>query len=190
VAVHTLPVGGKLSGHSSQQVRSQVRDFDVRENQKPQIGGDQTDVSSTGIRRPADIAIAAAQVSRRRREGQAGDRLILGRDEVFQMLANRLRVAQIVVLLDQAVEEPFARRPPYLLNVQRFNFPQPGAQRLALDLDRAGFAATSERIGWSHPARRQLDVSGAVECEHQAAADHVARLAVGLHPVPGLAELL
>jgi hypothetical protein len=35
---------------------------------------------------------------------------------------------------------------------------------------------------------RQLDVSGSMQRQHESPADHVAGLAVGLNPVPGLAH--
>ena len=39
------------------------------------------------------------------------------------------------------------------------------------------------------PGRRQLDVAGPVQDQHETAANHVTQLAVGLHPVPSLTDL-
>jgi len=43
-------------------------------------------------------------------------------------------------------------------------------------------------IGRGHPLGWQFNVASPVQFQQEAAGDHVARLPVGLHPVPGLAE--
>ena len=43
-------------------------------------------------------------------------------------------------------------------------------------------------IGRTHSPGGQLDMTGAVQFEHQAAGHHVAWLAIGLNPVPSLAQ--
>ncbi|MBM2813118.1 MAG: hypothetical protein HW416_3877, partial [Chloroflexi bacterium] len=40
-----------------------------------------------------------------RRPGQASQNPLLGKDQILQMLADRLRVPQVVMLLEQAVEQ-------------------------------------------------------------------------------------
>jgi len=100
-------------------MRGQVRDFDPRQNQEAKVVGDQVNVPPTRRGRPANKAVTAAQVTRRRGPGQAGDRPVPRRDQIFQVLADRSRVAQIVVLLDQAAKQSLPGGPSNLLDVGR-----------------------------------------------------------------------
>src|SRR5712691_11291550 len=49
----------------------------------------------------------------------AGDRAIGRDDEIFQVLADRLLIPEIVMLREQAVEERLVRRTPHLVEGQR-----------------------------------------------------------------------
>ena len=51
-----------------------------------------------------------------------------------------------------------------------------------------GTLTVGKRVGWLESFGRELDMSCAVELEHHAPANHVAQNAVGLPPVPCLAE--
>lgn len=106
------------------------------------------------------------------------------------MLPDGLRVAQIVMLLDQAVEQRFLRSATDLLEPQRPQRPQVPVQRRLIDFNRAGGTAPRQRIGIELAYGRQLDESRAVQRQHQPAADHVAWAPIGLYPVPPLTQLL
>ena len=106
------------------------------------------------------------------------------------MLAHRLRVAQIVMLLEQTVEQAFLRRPPDLLPTQRPQGLQRDLDRATVQVDHAGTRPLDQGIGRRLLPRRQGDVPGAVQRQQQAPADHVPELSVGLDPVPGPAKLL
>jgi hypothetical protein len=145
---------------------------------------------STSFGRPADEAITAAQMTRRGRPGQASDRSIPCRDHILQVFADRSRVAQVVVLLDQAVKQRFLAGPSHLVQLQRSQSSQAVAQRSTLDLDSDWPGPLNQWIARSGPGRWQLNVPGPVQVEHQPSAYHVARLTIGLHPVPSFAEFL
>ena len=85
--------------HAAEQVRGQVRHPHPRQDQEARVVGEEADVLPPRLRRPADEPVAAAQVPRRRRPGQAGERPAPRVHQVLQVLAHRLRVAQVVVLL-------------------------------------------------------------------------------------------
>src|ERR1022692_3004631 len=85
---------------------------DPRQNQKPGVVGDPPDVAPPRFPAPADEPVPAAQVARRRTPRQTGDRTPLSPDQIFQVLAYRLLVAQIVMLFHQAMEEGFVGGSP------------------------------------------------------------------------------
>src|SRR5438874_3967501 len=99
---------------SSQNVRGQVRDLHPRQNQKPRVVCDEANVAPPSFRTPADVAVAAAEMAWRRTPRQTRDRPAVSPHDIFQMLAHRLLIAQIVMVLDEAVEQRLFRRPSYL----------------------------------------------------------------------------
>jgi len=74
--------------------------------------GQQRDVLQPRLRAPADEAVPTAQMTWRRAPGHTGDGPAARKDHVLQVLAHGLRVAQIVVLLQQAVEQRLLGRAP------------------------------------------------------------------------------
>src|SRR5258708_7557164 len=140
--------------------------------------------------RPADEAVARPQVSRRRRKCQSADGLTLSVDQVFEVLPNRLGVPQIMMGLHQTTEELFSRPAPYLADLQGAQLSQRTFQRLPHQgqLWLRGPMPRRIVVG-DKPLRGQLNMARTVQLQHQAPSHHVARLAVGLYPVPNLAQL-
>jgi len=62
------------------------------QNQKPRVIGDEADIAPPRFRIPPDIAIPAAQMTRRRTPRQASDGAALGPGQIFEVLSNRLFV--------------------------------------------------------------------------------------------------
>ena len=105
------------------------------------------------------------------------------------MLADRLDVAEVVVLLDEAVEDRLLRAAAHLAEFEGADRSEARLDRRSVDGDEGRSSTVDERVA-PDPARGwKLDEPGAVELEQQTAGDHGARSAVGLHPVPGAAEL-
>src|SRR5260370_34895964 len=90
-----------------------------RQNQKAGVVGEEADVLPPRCRAPTDIPIAAAQVTRCRTPRQAGDRTPLRPDQILELLADRLLIAQVMMLFHQAVEQRFVPRAPHLLKLDR-----------------------------------------------------------------------
>ena len=65
---------------------------DPGQNQKARVVGDEADVAPPRFRAPADVAVAAAQMARRRTPCQAGDGAALRPGQILQVLADRLFV--------------------------------------------------------------------------------------------------
>ena len=60
-------------------------------------------MDAAAFSRPADKAVPAADMPGGRRPGQTAYRPLTGENDVFQMLAHRLAVTQIVIGVDQRV---------------------------------------------------------------------------------------
>ena len=107
--------------------------------------------------------------------------------QIFKVCAHRPAEPEVMILTEQMVEERFPFGTPDQLDVQK-------TERRQGPLDRRGIAG----FDWFNPAMRQRvigrrlsfgrkdEVSGSMQEQQQAAADHVPRLAVGLHPMPSL----
>src|ERR1700687_3360106 len=102
-------------------------------------------------------------MSRRRAEGQTRHGPSLSPDQILQMLADRLAVAQIVVLRQQAVEQRLVRGAPYPADVQSAELRQAHLQRLRLDAQNVRRLALRQRIVARAANRRQLDQSGPMQ---------------------------
>jgi hypothetical protein len=135
---------------------------------------------------------AADQPMKRSRGGprQARQRATLAVDQVLQLLTHGLGVAEVVVALNEAVKQRLLRGSAHQPKFERLDLAEPGAQRRRIDRDRRGSLALGQGIAGPAPLGRQLDQPGAMELQHQAPAHHIAQRPVGLHPVPGRAELL
>src|SRR5271165_2208214 len=90
-----------------------------RQNQKACVIGDEANIALPGFHAPADIAITTAQVARRRTPGHAGNRPPLRPHQMLQMLAHWLLVAEVVMMLEQAVEQWLIAGPADLLHFER-----------------------------------------------------------------------
>ena len=73
---------------------------------------------------PADVTVARADMSRRAGPRHARNRPALRPHQILQVLAHRLFVAQVVMLLHQAVEQRLIRAAPHLHELQRLDLAQ------------------------------------------------------------------
>ena len=103
-----------------------MRDLDPGQNEKPGIVGKQADVLPAGLPRPADETVPRSQVARRRGPGEPGNGPILCIDQVFQVLAYRLGVTEVVVGLEQGVKEFLFRSAADLSDSEGFELGEPG----------------------------------------------------------------
>ena len=106
------------------------------------------------------------------------------------MLADGLRVAEVVMPRDERTEESLLGAAAYLAKVQRLNVLQRGANRRRVEFGGRWRAALDDVIRRSTAHGRQFDQARSVELEHEASTNHVAQLAVSLAPVPRLAREL
>src|SRR5450759_5106790 len=84
------------------------------QNKESGVVREQVDVLQPFLGGPADEAVALAQVAGRRTPRRTGDRAAVGEYHVFQMLADRLGIAEVMMLLHQAIEQWLVRRTSHL----------------------------------------------------------------------------
>ena len=106
------------------------------------------------------------------------------------MLAHRPGIGEIVVRLDQSVEELLFGGAPHLADLERTELLESAVDRRLVHVDRRRTRPASDVVRRSPANFRELDVPRAVKLQHQAATDHVAQRAIGLAPIPRLAQEL
>jgi hypothetical protein len=106
------------------------------------------------------------------------------------MLPHRLCVAEVMVLLDETIEERFVRCAPDLAKLQWPHVRKSTVDRSGVHPGGRRHSTLDDVIVWPRAYRWKLDEPRTVELEHKAAANHVAKLAVGLHPAPGFTQKL
>ena len=180
-----LPVGADPPGDPAEKVAGQMRHLDPRQNQVPRVVGDLVKIVPVGGLGRADEAVAQVELQGRRTPRQTGHRAIARHNQILQVLADRPAVAKIVVVAQQLGKEGFVLGAPHQLDRQR---PQRGhgtRDRRGVVRRASGHSAVRDGVvGRRPPFGRQFDLSSPMQRQHQAAADHVAGLAVGLHPPP------
>ena len=112
-------------------------DADPRQNQKPRVIGDEADVAPPRFRAPADEAVAAGQVARRRTPCQSRDRADLRPHQIFGLFSDRLFIAQVVVVLQQAVEARLFGSASHLCKRQGLDLVETTIERRRVDRDGA-----------------------------------------------------
>jgi len=106
------------------------------------------------------------------------------------MFADRLRIAQFVMLVQQCLEQRLLGCAPHETKLQRPEVRQSGFQRCRIDEHHGCSAMPPAAIGVRPARSRQLDLARAMQSQQQATADGVLQYAVGLSPVPCQAHLL
>jgi len=101
-----------------------MRNMHPRQNEIGRVISNEANITAARFRAPADVAIAAAEVTRRRTLLQAGDGPTLRPNQKFEVLTDWLFAIQIVTLLHQAVEQRFLIRTPHLFNLHWSEFLQ------------------------------------------------------------------
>ena len=128
-------------------------------------------------------------MARRALPSQARNHLSARLYQILQVLAHRLLIAEIVILLHQAVEQRLFRRAPHLHKFKRSETAKRSANRTVIGDHRLG--PLHAPLIDSAPAfhRRQLDLPRTVKHQQESAAYHVAQRAVGLLPLPSFTKL-
>src|SRR5215510_3763913 len=95
-----------------------MRNLDPRQHQEARVVSDVADVAPPRFGAPSYITIATAQMTWRRTPRQTGDGPVLRVNQILQMFAYGLLIAQIVMVFDEAVEQRLFRRSSHLLQTE------------------------------------------------------------------------
>ena len=110
-------------------------------------------------------------------------------DDIFKLFAYWMTIAQIVVVLDEAVKQLFGPCAANLAKSQGFDVRQFSLNRAAINCDFRRLCAVDKRVVDTTLFSRQPDMPGAMKFKHQAPAHHIFKGPVGLNPIPGTAKL-
>ena len=94
-------------------------------------------------------------------------------DDIFKLFSDRMTIAQIVVVLDEAVKQLFQPCAANLTKSQRFDVRQFSNNRAVINCDFRRLYAVDKRVVDMMLFGRQPDMPSAVKLKHQAAAHHV-----------------
>src|SRR6516164_10198227 len=89
------------------------------QDQEARVVGDEADVGPPCLGVPADVAVTAAQMARRRTPRHAGDRSSVRPGQILQVLAYWLLIAKIVMMFHEAVEQRFIGGASHRLDLDR-----------------------------------------------------------------------
>ena len=183
--VHLLPVAGDPCRHPAQDMRRQMLHPHPGQDQEARIVGDEADLAASRCGIPTDVAVAASDVTRSRRPGQARNGPAFSPHQILELLSHRLLVAKIMMFLHQAVEQRLLRGAPHRLELERLQFAQSIFDRSLIDQHRLRPGSVRQRIMPHITDRRQRDLARPLQHQQQAPAHHVAQGAVRLPPLPG-----
>ena len=161
--VEPLPVLRNKLRHASQNVRSEMIHSHPRQNQKARIVGQQVHVAPPRFITPAQKSVSHFQVARCTLPGQASNRLPAGFHQILQVLTHGLFIAEVVILLQQAVEQRLLRRAAHLHKLKWGEVAQSSAHRTLVRDYGFGPLALRQTIPHSAAYRWQLDLAGAIE---------------------------
>ncbi len=110
--VAAVPVGGQAAFDLGEQVRGKVRDADPGQDQEASVIDDQRQVALAHGGGPADKAVAGSGFPGGGAEAEQGQgQAVAGVDEVAQLGAGQVLVAEIVVAVDELVPDATAGVP-------------------------------------------------------------------------------
>src|SRR5580693_4106884 len=150
-----------------------MRHLHPGQDQKACIGGEEAQVPAACLDAPAEEAIAEPERAGGRSPREARHRAIAGDDEIFQMLPDRLLVAEIVMLREQAVEEAFVRRAADLMEPEGGQRSECRLDGTGVDQDRRRTRARSPGLPGGPLRSREVNMTGAMQPQEQAAANRV-----------------
>jgi len=187
--VNPFPVPGYATAVQGQQMGGQVGDPNPGKNQKSTLVGDQMEVLLSALCTPSDKPVPDSDVPRSGGPEQTGNGPAVGKGHVLEMFPNRLAIAQIVMLVDEAVAKLLLCSPADLLEGYGEEGANGALDGCLINLNPQRRLAVGQGIGKLAFGWGQLDPSLGLEEQEQASTDHVLEGAIGLTPVPCLAYL-
>jgi len=167
-----------------------MRDSYPGQDKKPGIHRDLVEVGETLLLVPSEMPIPCPDVSGSRAEPYARDRSAFRESDIFEVLADGLDIAQVVIPADEAFIQVLMGRAPHHNDRHRFHPRDTAGNRGCIDGIFERYPPSPEMGGGRLLQGRKSDESFPVKREQETSAEHVPEGAVRLHPVPSPAELL
>src|SRR5690606_15676518 len=140
VRVELLPATTELRAHSPEQVRSQMRHAHPGQDQEPRLVRDEANVSLPRLARPANVLVSGLEVARCARPEEARDRPAPCSHQILEVLADRLPIAEVVVLLDERPHYWLVDRAPHLAELDWPELAKARLERRGIQQHRLGSA--------------------------------------------------
>ena len=118
-----------------------MRDADPGRQEKPGVVGQQMEIIAPCFAIPSNVAVPASYVPRGGRPRKTGYGSFLRKGNVFEVRPNRLRVAEVMELGNEAVVELFKLSTPYLAEHDRVEFFESGLDWGLVNFDQSGSIA-------------------------------------------------
>jgi hypothetical protein len=118
VVINHLPILGKDPDDAAQKMRGQAIHMDPRKYKESAIIGNKVEVLFSILRRPADKIISALDMARGRREGKASNRCLIRKGNIFEVFSHGLRIAQVMVVVNKAIEKSLLGSAPNLIKLK------------------------------------------------------------------------
>jgi hypothetical protein len=171
-------------------MRGKMGDVHPGEDKEAGIDGDLVKVRKALSFCPPHVPIPCSDMTGSRREAYARNRPAVPKRDVVEVLADRLAIAEVMVLLYKSLIEAFQRSAPYHEDGE-WQKPIEGdfAGRI-IDLDLViSFLAPLKPRGYSLLWGKG-NTAFLMEPQKETPADHVFRGSIGLSPVPETTEFL
>lgn len=159
MSIGPFPIPRYATAVEGQQMGGHVGDLNPRENQKSILVGDQMEIFLPGRYIPSDKSVPNSNVPWSGRPEQTGNGPVMEKGHVLEMLSNRLGIAQIMILADEAVTKLLLRGPADLLQMYGGKLADGATDWRLINLDRDRHLPVSQGIGGPAFGRRQLDPS-------------------------------
>ena len=164
-----------------------MADVDPGQNEETDVVDHLGQVAFPLVPIPADQPVAGRHLPRGGAPAKAGHQAIVKIGEILQRGADDPGRTQIMMAVNQVIPHPFIRGLAHHLDCQRAKRGNSAGHFRGVHCVGTAIRPSRKTIGLLH-ARRQGEFAFFLQGQQQAPAGHVLQLAVGLPPLPALAE--
>lgn len=188
VVVEFLPIISNGSGDEAKEMGGKMRHPHPWQNKEPGVVSQQVSIAFPCLGRPAEKGVATVHGVWCRGKGKTRQHGITGIGQILEMFANRLRIAEVVVLLNQTVEKLFLGGSSDLAQFDWDEAFDITCNRSLANFNNYRLIAATNGVIVDCFSWRQGDEQASLKLEQKPTADDILELSIGLPPVPGLTE--
>lgn len=113
------------------------------QDKKTTVDGNFVEIGNPFLPRPSQITIPCPDMARGRREPYARNRSIVREDDIVEVFADGLGIAQIVIFLNETLVESFGGSAPHHEDGERFDLCEGGLAGGLINFDLPRFLLSS-----------------------------------------------